>query len=1249
MNVTTLLGRARRYAHAISALPASWRRAALGIVAVLIALFIFRDYFGVNGLLFGDANFLWTPSLLHAELQQFVHVWRPAQTGGMSGAIADASQDYLLFQALLSPFGTALSQVLVFPLLLLCGFFTFYRFARELRADRMGAALAALFFVGNPWIWDQILTGHIAITAAVCASPIVFYALTKLYRGNVAFGFLLLAAAALELALDPRISLFVFGGLALAAVGGFLRLRGRGGMRSGLIFAAFALAAPVFAALCNGSWTLLYAFVRNANLVPFFYPPVEDTISYSAFSDLGHTLALSGYFIHFSWTRAESYGGTVLGIWYVASVLVLVAAVFTAPRRRAAVRLGLLAVAIGLLLSMGSHGLPLWVLYWLYSHVPLMSLLREPIKFGYVAAFGIATLLALAFATLSRRVKALVALAVVIVIFPIFTGRLSVPDGHGFQDFTARAGYTAMLDFFEQQRRSHGDFRIAVLPPWLAEQSLEYGEFYTANPFVIQSEIPVIDAKLINTANLTTQQSWRAFYGMYWGTDTHPAATLATLGVKYVVVPRYDVLSPGAATTSFAHADRGFTLDMLARDPAFVAVYNDSGNLIFENREFRSLYRTARLPIVAGAIPAALRQALPTQAFGDSFAAGTQPQALPAGSRSIAESPLARCIDEHGELPVQNAYWYVTKHNDYTGYWVASDWLLTGPDDYRGRILQRFPLPFAYTEALSSITVPVTVRSRSEVYAEVATVGAQGVVQGTIDRAPSHEFVASPERLDWFDLGTAERGTHNVVITGSPAGTVLRRIVVDSGTCSGKSPAVDGRGDAYFLPGPTRDVRIDVGPTSTRVAVTPMALGGTRLNPPAQSIKTPPGAAAILWDETPVPMNQSFSSMTGLHRLRFLAPDGNPLNGAWTISNRAPYQANGGTSVAAAGIRLVGGRWPQRAQTVVENIGDNQMTIVHFSTRGSIPGARVSFGSADNASMSFDVNQLRDRFIAVPYYGASYAITVTTPPNATGTLSVTANARIGTELGDRQTIALPVAAERIANAPLRNRGLKRLASYVLRDDGILMRKRAAIDDTAIAGEEGLVLHLSGIRAATPARALVRAFYRTPVGTRTLTIADIALDPVSRDQDIPLPVEPLSESIALSITSVPGTTAAMFLHDAELRSGDSRNGGTIVHVPAMHVSGGVPVAADSSAIESIPFENVRGRYFVGSFTYDPDWHVDSKPHWLVNSFANGWDAPGKNAIEYGLQALYIKLLLFGALLWTLSLALFVVVYRRGRTA
>lgn len=1218
-----------------------WRALVLVLCTAAVALFVFRAYYGGPGLLFGDANFLWARSLITAELHQYLHVWRPAESGGMTGAIANASQDYLLVQTMFSLFGVAVSGVLVFPFLLTVAFLAFYGLARIIGADRFAAVCSALFFAGNPWIWDQLLAGHVAIVAAVSFSPLVFYALTRLYAGRTAFGFLLFALTAVELALDPRISLFVFAGLAIAGIAGFVLHYRAGARTAAFTFLAFALAAPVFAFVCNGSWTILYAFVKNANLVPFFYPPVEDAISYSAFSDLWHTLALSGYFIHFSWSRASQAGSTFM-VWYACALVVLLLPLYAVRKRRLVVWLAIPALVAGLVLSMGAQGLPLPLLYGMYSHLPLMSLLREPIKFGYAAAFAMAVLLALALTSLRKGGRIVVGAAVFIVVLPIFTGTLSVPDGHGLQAFTARPDYVRLLSYFEQQRAKSGDFRIAVLPPWLAEQSLSNGAFFTVNPFVIQSEIPVIDAKLLNTANATAQHAWQAFYGLYWGTDAHPAATLADFGVKYVVVPSSAALSPGAAMTSFPISDSALNAAVLAGDPQFVPVYDDGVNRVFENRSFRSIYRTARTPIIAGAVPALVRQALPQDALGDAFASpgGTQPP--PLASLSLGATALARCIDLHGALAERNAYYSVSKHNDYTGYWVASDWLLPGPDNYRDRILTRFPLPYAYTESRSAIDVPIESRSsRARVLVEAASVGSQAVLQVSIDGGVLRSFDVDSTALGWYDAGSVGAGRHDVRIIGSPAGAVARRVVLDDGTCAQASNRAEAGGDAYYIPGPTRAVAVSLGPKTTELRLEPLPLGGAQLNPPPQSFPTPEGAAALMWDLTPIASGQTFRTMTGLHRLFYVAPDGPATNGDWAFSNAAPYQINAGSKISGTTATLVGGRWPQRIDMLVDKLPNLQKTLIRVSVTGPLAGSTLTIWSGGNRVSSYE---LKPGYIVVPYLGSAYSISVATAANAAGSQTLALTVHDAGVLGTTQLVRIPGVAARVQGVPVKRVGSV-LANYVLAQQGALEQTGLQRLNVDLPRAGGLLLELHGLRASAPGRAVVTAYYHVPAGTLPLTIADVQAGTSPADRVVGIPIVPYADRVALSITPISGEATVFSVRSAQLRVETQLAGGIIVRVPHVTVSGGNPVAADDREIERIPFANPRSGYLVANFTYEPNWSIDSQPHWAANGFANAWQVQGPGVMTYALQRLYLQLLAAGLVLWLCAVAAFIIWYRR----
>jgi hypothetical protein len=1187
-----------------------------GVLAAAIILFVFRNYYGGNGLLFGDANFMWSPSLLHAELAQLLHVWRPAASGGMPAAIANESQSYLVFQALFAPLGIPLSTVLVFPFFLCIGAFSFYLFARTLGANRLGSLAGAAFFIANPWTCDQMLAGHVSILGAVCISPLIFFAFLRLRLGETAFGFLLFALCAVELALDPRTSIFVFGAILIAGVSAFWQLR-RGERARARTVLCFAVLAPFYAVACNGAWTMLYAFSPYSNLVPFFYPPVEDLSVFSWFSDFWHSLVLSAYFIHFSWAVADTFGPFSFIPWYASIVLLLVVPLWVAAKRRLSFALGACAIVLGIVFSMGTRAVPSWAVYALYSHVPLMSLLREPVKFSYLTVMGASVLIALAMARLRGTWRVVLVIALIIAIVPIVTGNLSNPDGYGFQEFTARPAYLRMLHFLEQ-RHTKESFRIAVFPPWLAEQSLAKGQFYTDNPFVFQSEIPVIDAKLINTANTTSEQAWQAFYGIYAGTDAHPAATLGEFGVKYVVVPADIHLSAAAALTPFASADDALTNAILKSDRNFVPVYTDGADRIFQNLLFTPLARPVNTPAIAGDVPAVFRQAMPARTFGDSFGAGAHAQALPPDAIAIADTSLGRCLDTHAELPSWNAYYNVTKHDDWIGYWTASDWAVSAPDTYRSRVLQRFPLPFAYTESHTAIALRVNAARAGELFAEAATIGSSAPLAVSVDGKKSILPLTSDE-LHWLDVGRITAGAHRVAFTGSAPGTVLRRVIADDGICAGARNVAAAPRDRYFIPGPGRAVTVKVGPKLTTVVLKRLALGGSADNPPVWSVRTPPGAVAAMWDSVPVASGRPFPSFTGYHRLTFLAPAGQPLPGTWQASENA-----------AKNITLTGAAWPQLATITANTIPNGQSTIVDLSIAGSLRGARIAISAPGSHTMIVDADSLRTPFLAVPYIGGSYTVLVETPANARGRLTFGADARAAARIGDTLLLRIPNAAVATSAARLVNAGPV-IASYALTPDNNLQASEFTSLGVPVNGAQGLVLHLRKLSANTPGRAVLTAFYDSWANTAPMKIAEVTVGSKPADYDLAVPLAPFSESVAFSILPVDDPQLALALGTASLSDSDPLAGGTIVSLPALRRGAGHSIA----------------QYVVGNFTYDPAWKIDSRPHWQINGYANGWRAGSSGVMVYGLQTLYGGLLIAGGLLWLAAIASFAFLQMKRR--
>lgn len=1193
------------------------------MAAIVVSLLLFRAYLFAGEPLYGDANFLWSRSLLHAELWQMLNIWRNS-SGGVSGAVMNASQSFILLQAILSPFGVPLSTVLVWPVLIASAFLAFRRFAYTLGATGWAAILAAAFYAGNPWLWDQLLAGHVAICAATALAPVVLSTAVRLYRGDAGAGWLLPALSALQLLADPRIALFVYAMLFIGGIVGMLRLRTEWRNRA-LRFAVFSLTAPFAGVVANAWWTGMYAFTKSGNPVPSFYPPVEGIVTYSAFADFPHALALSGYFIHFDWQRMQQFGMPTFVLWYAAMLfLLLVPALLAKPRvARWAATAG---VVVGVFMSMGSHAMPLAILYWMYSHIPLLSLLREPVKYDFVVALGIAILIALWLSSAARSARIVAAVAVLIAVFPIFSGNLSVPDGHGLQVFSQRSQFLDILGYL-RSHRAPSPYRIAILPPWLAEQSLAPGEFYTANPFVFQSDIPVVDAKLVNTGNTTDNYAWQAYYGLYWGTDSHPAQTLANLGIRYVVVEDDASLSAGAAYSSFAGVPSGEVHYLLSRDPGFRAVYHSGPYWIYKDRLFRGLLRTADRPVVGGPIAPAVRQALPSNALGDDIDR-TGTVALPRGVGSVGMNSLSVCVDRAPLDAITNAYTQVGKHNDYTGYWVASDWILRGPNTYSSRLLARFQAPYAFTRSRSSIRVPINSKGPGTLFAQLGTLAVRADVHIAVDGHPVPLVTASEKGFEWYRLGPAGPGHHVVSIRGDDTGLLVAKVAMIDAACA-HPLALAGR--RYFVPGPLVRASLHVGRTVTEVHMN----HGSRPAKLVARFFTPEGASVAAIDNVPQQSGLPFVALRGINGLDFYGASGRPISGHWSFYDGAPFQENGGSVITRRRLILHGGRWPQLAILPVSGVKPGQMTMLHFSSAGGINGAKVHIRSSDSAiNTAIDLAHLQSRYLLVPYLGSAYSVAISAPGNSVGGLVIErASVTSAVLLGTPHYFIIPsTATERSATRGRPGRGAL-LGRLRLHSDGSLVEesRRQASPFVPLHGNTHVCLKLQAFSASEATNVSVIAYYAMPFSLQQRrVVASVQVGPVPSNLSLNVPMLPNAVGILFSL--VPDSAYSVLRDsNAAVSAVTGEAGGFRVVTPAENSAIGSALPYDRPSPEDMRVTRRVNGLLVGNFTYDPNWVIAGSRHWESDGYQNAWFVRGKNvSLRFPLQTEYSRLQLLAAI-------------------
>lgn len=1187
------------------------------IASIAAALFIFRSYLFAGTLLFGDANFLWSAGQLHAELTALVNVWR-TQAGGFSGAVTNATQSFILLQAIFSPLGIPLSTVLVWPALIAAAFLAMRKLAYALGARGWAAVIAAAFYAGNPWLWDQLLAGHAAICAATALAPVVFATLLNAYRARSGSGWLLLALCGLELLADTRIALFVYVIVAAGTIVGFVRLRSQREPHA-VPFLFFGLAAPFAGVAANAWWTAIYAFAKTGDPVPAFYPPIEDITTYSGGADLAHVLVLSGYFLQFQWQRALQFGWPFFTFWYAAVVFMLVTPALLAKQR--IVRwIATAAIPVALLASMGSHGIALDVLKWSLTHVPFMGLLREPVKYGFVVALGVSTLTALWLSTSGTREKWLAGAAVAIMLVPVFSGTLQVPDGHGLQVFTERPQFLDIANYVREHVKD-GTYRIAFLPPWLAEQSLAPGEFFVDNPFAFQSQISEIDAKLINTSTSTDNAAWQAFNELYWGTDVHPAQTLARLGIRYLVIDDDVTLSPGAQYTSFARVPADEIHYLLAQDAQFKPVYHSGPYWIYEDTASMPLVRTASTPLLAGPIAPAVRAALPVSALGDDVERTASAQ-LPPGATAAQSDPLSACVDRASYAGLSNAYYSVGKHSDYTGYWVASDWMLRGENTLESRMLANFAPPYAFTRSASVIAAPIRAAKAGTLFAQIGSLGTQADVQIALDGGPAATIPVGDDGFHWYRMGRVDAGRHWIGITGNAAGVLAGQIAVVPGGCSAPRLA----GQRYYLPAPLAAVDARLGTRHLQIAS-----DGKKIS----SVSAPDGTAAFTIDDVAV-SDSPVSLLRGVHRVVFFAPTGAPLSGNWSLYDRAPYQANEGSGVTPTRLTLAGGRWPQWAMKKVSDLKSGQTTMVRYTVSGSITGAQIEVLSPDGGVDTLLDVRAGTHYVLIPYFGPAYTVAIRVPGNSKGLLTIDRPAvTAASAIGRAAYFTVPSRAS--ISPPTIARG-RLLAHLQLNDDALESATGDGTIWTPLNGTPYARLQLRGVAASDATDVSVVAYYRIPFAVQQQwTVASVRAGTAPADISVDIPVLPHANGIALTLR--PASTAVVRLSSAQLWSapGPSRLQ-TIVAPPATATA---PHAIRYTQLspEKLRLEQPAAGWIVGDFTYDPYWTAGDAAHYTFDGHENAWYLPRARqaTLRYTLQTAYRRLQLLDLLFFIVTFA------------
>ncbi len=1218
------------------------RRFLLGLgtcVAIVVAiLLLFRNYFGVT-LLYGDSNLQWEGPLLGAAVTQLGHAWAPAFGGGRPSIIFNESTAPLtVLQALLSVFGMPLSTMLVYPFLLCVAYAGAWIAARKISGNAFGAHVVAAFFIGNPWIWDRILLGHIAILSATAVTAWVVA--TIAYRAELgrAFAPLMFAACGLLLACDPRIAYMGFVGLFVLAIFWFVRFA-RGRVAADAWRAGTLVLAPFVALLLNAWWSLPFLTMPGINPVREHFPPLEDVLSYSRYSDPAHNLVFSGSFLQFSWERAHDGGWLAFGLWYIAVVAVVLLALTSRPRSAPLGWILRAGVVASLLISLGTTLFPSEAALWVYRNVPFALLFRDPNKLGFVAIVCCAVLLCVRLRGAASWQRVAIAGVVAIAVLPATTGVLRTADGTGLQAFSTQPDYANVLTFLRAQP-SFPAFRLGIVPPWTAEVSLA-GDHPVAEPFVFQYDVPTMDAKLINVASDTNMQAWRVYSEIYQGRDPHAGADLARLGVKYLLWDDRASLSAGAANTPFANVSNvqvGRAVEALR----FPQVFRSGPLHVYENPEAGPLLRTLSGPVVAGAVPEALRAALPASLIGDTIET-LDAGPLPFPTVGIGAGRADACRSQAPRAAIVSAYDRASGRADWTANWVDSDYLQQGTGDpYLARQLEAYPLPYAFTESNAIATFPLDVPRDGRIATSGAVLATPASVAYAIDGGP-WKPLAFGATLRWVELDRVAPGPHVVTIRGSRVGTVLRGVTAAPvPRCFGpfldldEAPARVPRAGGWALPTP-------ISMLTVKRANGRFAFEATNVTAVTRGPIAGPGADAITIDGHGVADGKRFPVLTGFHAVEFYAVGASLTTVPWAhFVHGAP---TGEAPSATFDFSKIYAEDGAAATLTGVPIGSTVVLKVPFA--GDPTGAEVRIFQNNLVIERYALQRVA-RYLAFTAYSDTIIIAVHRQNVSTALRLLPFRAYSGVAVAE-STLDLPGRA--VAIAPGRTFALARrpVASPV--DLTFAPDDRAAVPVDSIesyvtAHGAGALFSYRGLRASRAVSCTIVVTFETERGPVRRALADIAIGTNGSNGSIDLGFLPRTSAL-LPRFECDDTSQVLSASKMRLAFYRDPARATVVSAPERPVEALRPVAVASRAASPEAYE-IQGHpaAVVSLSSFDPAWQFESNRHLVANGVSNAWIDAGGSHVTYAVQAVYERYLWLSALCWlALAGAAFVTLRRR----
>jgi hypothetical protein len=400
-------------------------------------------------------------------------------------------------------------------------------------SGRLPRVVAGIFYAANPFVFERIAVGQVGVLLGYALLP---FAIVSLLRASQATGIRKIGAAGWWAAMAALSVHFLWiAGLAVLGVVIARRVTSR---------------AMLWAAATIGTVAVLSAYLFFSQLGQPRPVTVgaSDVAAYATRSDarlglFGNVLGLYGF-----WRQGPRLPKDVVPIWPALLVAILVVAAvgaFSALRdaeRRPLAGVLLLSGTAGYFLALGTQGPTGPLFRFLFDHVPLFQVMREPQKFlcltalAYAVLFGWGAQQLLTWARQDRAMR--LAVGVLVVALPLAYSPTFVNGLSGqVRGVNVPAGFAAA-----DRLMGDGPGQVLVLP-WHQYLGFPWSHGVIANPAPVLFHRDVIVGDNVELPGVySTSTSSRSGYlqSRYaqGAAQSDFGSAVAAVGVRYVVVAK---------------------------------------------------------------------------------------------------------------------------------------------------------------------------------------------------------------------------------------------------------------------------------------------------------------------------------------------------------------------------------------------------------------------------------------------------------------------------------------------------------------------------------------------------------------------------------------------------------------------------------------------------------------------------------------------------------------------------------------